>query len=117
MEIWPAELQQKLNANSFQVTFGDTLVRSENAAGATKVRSRFTDGIDQYRCSITLDISEYSVLSVFFKTSLNNGADKFIFEDPLTESPGVFRFAGPPVITPIGGRVFTVSMAWDKFPS
>lgn len=116
MDVWPAQLQQKLNVAQFQVQIGNTIVRSDMDVGPAKLRSRFTDGIDIYTCSINLDFDDYDVLTTFFKTTLNNGANQFEFDDPFTESPAAFRFVGPPQAQPLGGRVFQISMTWEKMP-
>lgn len=84
--------------------------------GPAKVRSRFTDGVDVYTTEIFLDFSEWSTLKDFYKTSLNNGSLPFLFTDPLTATSETFRFASPPSIQPLGGRVFRVSMNWEKLP-
>ena len=116
MDVWPASLQQKLNSSSFQLGWGSTSVRSETDIGPEKVRSRFTDAVDTYSCSVLIDYSEYNTLLVFFKTTLNNGVTPFLFEDPFTQVQSTFRFVSPPRITPLGGRVFEVSMSWEKLP-
>tara|TARA_R110000868_G_scaffold126712_4_gene333957 strand:+ start:1151 stop:1501 length:351 start_codon:yes stop_codon:yes gene_type:complete len=116
MDVWPVSLQAKLNASSFQVKWGTTSERTEMDVGPAKVRSRFTDAVDVYSCSILLDHSEYSTLSVFFKTTLNNGVNQFLFTDPFTEVATAFRFIEPPTITPIGGRTYEVAMSWELLP-
>lgn len=114
MDSWPTELQQKLNSTGFELQFGNTLVRSDMDVGPAKVRSRFTDAVDTYQCQITIDHDELSILRTFFKTTLNNGANRFLFNDPFTETATEFRFAQPPSIRPLGGRVYEVSMLWEK---
>ncbi len=114
METWPAELQQHLNVDNFGVDFGETLVRSQMDIGPDKVRSRFTDGVDIYTTSIDLDIEDYDLLTQFYKTTLNNGANTFAFIDPLTTGSAEFRFLGPPSVRPLGGRIFRVTMKWEK---
>lgn len=114
MDSWPIALQQKLNVDAFEKKFGSSSVRSDNDIGAAKVRSRFTDAIDVYGCQILIDFSEYSNLEVFYKTTLNNGVNRFLFTDPFSELETEFRFVEPPVIRPLGGRVFQVNMLWEK---
>jgi hypothetical protein len=116
METWPVTLQDKLNTDSFSISFGDTLVTSGMDVGPDKVRSRYTDGVDEWTSSIYLDYPEYEDLFDFYKTTLNNGAKTFSFTDPMTGLTGEFRFATPPTITPLGGRFFKVSMKWIKMP-
>ena len=116
-EAWPVGLQQKLNADGFQVKFGNTNLRSDMDVGPAKVRSRYTDAVDIYTCSILLnDMDEYDTFLTFFKTTLNNGSLRFEFDDPFSGDPTEFRFAEPPDIRPLGGTVFQVSMSWEKLP-
>lgn len=116
MEAWPGGLQQKLNADNFNVQIGNVNTRTDMDVGLAKVRARYTVGIDVYTTSIDLDIDDYDTFTTFYKTSINNGVDSFTFDDPLTGSSGTFRFAEAPQIAPLGGRIFRVSMKWEKLP-
>lgn len=116
MDIWPADLQQTLNVEDFQVGFGETAVRSDMDVGPAKVRSRFTDAVDPWNASIILDYTEYNSLLVFYKTTLNNGSLPFGFTNPFTNSQGIFRFVAAPRIVPIGGRKYRVSLSWELLP-
>jgi len=116
METWPIGLQQLLNVADFGITLGNTKVRSDMDVGPAKERSRFTDAVDGYSCSIDLDMDTYSTFLTFYKTTLNNGVNTFAFNDPITGVPGEFRFADDPQIRPLGGRVFHVVMKWEKLP-
>lgn len=116
MSAWPVALQQKLDVAGFQYSFGSTRVASEMDVGPKKVRSRFTDAVDKYECQIMLDFDEVETFKTFFKTTLNNGTLPFTFTDPFTELEANFRFAPDqdPIIRPLGGRMFTLSMSWEK---
>jgi hypothetical protein len=116
MDNWPLSLQQILNADDFEIKFGSTVVRSDMDVGPAKVRSRYTDGVDQYSASILLTFSEYTTFRDFFKTTLNNGTLPFLFDDPMTGVSTAFRFVDPPTISPLGGLTFRVSMSWEKLP-
>lgn len=116
MEAYPIQLQQKLLTENFSIDFGDTLVRTGMDVGPDKVRSRYTDGVDTYNCAINMDFDDYDVLTEFYKTTLNNGANTFSFTNPMTETTGEFRFKAPPQIAPLGGRVFRVTMVWELMP-
>jgi hypothetical protein len=116
MATWPATLQQKVEASQFELVFGETRVRTDVDVGLAKVRSRFTDSVDQYRATIFVDITEYEDLKVFYKTTLNNGTEFFDWDDPIELVPASFRFLSPPRITHVGGNTFSVSMALEKAP-
>lgn len=119
MDTWPTSLQQLLNADSFQLRFGDNRIRTEMDVGPAKVRARATDATDQYNCSILLDYDQYSDFRDFYKITLGGGVRQFLFNDPMIETPTpvAFRFVEPPDIRPLGGRVFQVSMVWEKLPT
>lgn len=116
METWPLTLQQKLNVANFKEMFGNAVVRSAMDTGPGKVRPRFTKAVDKYTCSIDLDFDLYQTFKTFYKTQLSNGSLQFLFNDPFDGTPTAFRFAEDPSIDPLGGRVFRVSMTWDKMP-
>lgn len=114
MDSWPVELQQRLNSTGFELQFGSSLIRSSMDIGPAKVRSQFTDAIDIYKCQILLDHADFDALRTFYKTTLNNGAIRFLFNDPFTETATEFRFVEPPNIKPLGGRIYEVTMLWEK---
>lgn len=116
MDSWPIALQQLLNADDFDLQVGTTTVRTSMDVGPDKIRARFTDAVDLYTCSVMMDIDNYNDLIDFFKTTLNNGALPFLFNNPFTGDPEVFRFVTPPDLKPIGGRIFRVALALEKLP-
>jgi hypothetical protein len=116
MATWPLTLQQKVEASQFELVFGETRIKSNVDVGPVKVRSRFTDAVDQYRAAIFLDSAEYDDLRTFYKTTLNNGTDYFTWVDPIDSSAASFRFISPPRISSMGGAKFTVSLALERLP-
>lgn len=114
---WPSFLQQLLNADSFNVEFGDTVIRSDNEIGPQKVRRRFTKPVDTYTASINVFQSDMVAFRQFFNTTLNGGATSFYFVDPLTNVTEVFRFSKPPQISPLGSAGhYRITMNWTKMP-
>ncbi len=116
MDSWPVSLQQKLSVDSFQYNMGKTTIRSEMDIGMAKVRARYTDGIDIYTCSVLLSFAEVETFKTFYKTTLNNGASQFLFDDPFTQLSTAFRFAEAPSISPLGGLTYRLSMTWERTP-
>jgi len=116
MATWPSGLQQKLNVNDFALSGEDTTIRTNMQYGPAKVRSRYTDAIDNVSCSINIDITEYNTLESFYKTTLGNGVLPFDFLHPITQTVTAVRFVGPPKYAPLGGRVFRVQMTWEFLP-
>ena len=116
MSVWPIALQQKLNRAGFQKNYGDTRVATEMDVGPDKVRSRYTRGVDSYECEVWLDMSEVATFETFYKTTLGNGTLPFEFPDPITQVVTEFRFKPKtsPVIRPLGGLTFVLTMSWEK---
>jgi len=115
-ESFPNELQDLLNQAGFTQQFGKTTIRSTVDVGPAKIRSRFTKEIDRFSCSIDLEKDDYSILSTFYKTTLNNGVRTFNYNHPMTGVESEFRFVEPPSITPIGGLWFKVGLSWEEMP-
>ena len=114
---WPSFLQQLLNEDSFSVTFGETVARSEMQVGPTKVRRTSTRPIDKYTASINVFQSDMVAFRQFFNTTLNGGATSFYFNDPMTNTTEVFRFTSPPQISPLGSAGhYRITMNWEKLP-
>lgn len=113
---WPDELPINWNTDNFQYTPGTTSLRSEMDVGPEKVRSRFTDAVDQYQVTMYVDFDQVAVFNTFYKTNLTNGVQQFQFLNPLTSTTDNFRFISTPNITPLGGRAFTLNMAWERLP-
>lgn len=115
---WPNTLQQVFDSDTFSMVPGVTTIRSDVDAGPAKVRSRFTDAVDNFQASIVIDYAEYNTLMTFYKTSLSNGALPFTMDHPFTGTPVDFRFVSPPQIRPLGngGRAFKVSFDLEQLP-
>jgi hypothetical protein len=118
MDTWPISLQQKLDVAGFQLRLGNTRIATDMDVGPAKIRSRFTDAVDGYDCQVLLDFTDIATFKTFYKTTLGNGTLPFLFVDPTTEVESVFRFVPgqDPIIRPIGGRVFQLSMSWELMP-
>lgn len=116
METWPAQLQTLLNQESFNFSFGDTNVRSDVDVGLPKVRSRYTKAIDSVSATIRIDYDDFITVQDFYRTTLINGTQTFAYNHPLTGEAAEWRFIEPPNIEPMGGRVFQVTMKWEKIP-
>lgn len=116
MDSWPVLLQQKLNVAGFEYLPGNTAARTDMDIGPAKVRSRFTDAVDRYSCSILLEFDEVPTFKTFYKQTLVNGTLPFLFTDPFTETEEIFRFAETPRIRPLGGITYELVMVWEKLP-
>ena len=113
---WPSQLQQKLNEDGFSYNIGPTVVRTEMDIGPAKVRRRFTKSVDTLTAIINLTVSEYSVFTYFYDTTLNGGSTTFNFLHPITGATIEARFVSDPSIRSIGGDKFQASMEWEILP-
>lgn len=114
--IWPSVLQERLNQSGFTTTYGDTTIASTVEVGPKKKRARYTKGIDQFACTIDVELSDYETFETFYKTSLGNGVLTFLYNHPMTQVETEFRFVEPPSITTLGGRWFRLGFVWEEMP-
>lgn len=113
---WLASLPQRVDAESFGLKKGDTLLRSDNDVGLAKVRRRFTKGIDVMSVSFTMTMTQLALFEDFYEVDINGGATPILFDHPITDTPSQFRVLGTPDYKPKGGEYFLVSMQWEKLP-
>lgn len=115
--LWPAFLQDLINAAGFSSEIGETVLRTEMDIGPAKLRRRFTHSIDNYNTEITVYTTDMPAFFTFFNTTLNGGVTPFYFDDPLTGIEEIFRFVGTPKISPNGSAGwFDISMSWERLP-
>lgn len=115
-ESWPTTLQDKVNESGYSLTPGDVTLRSDMESGPPKVRALSTVAVDTHSVSIDIDASkdEYNILMTYFRLTLQQGTQPFIYNHPITQIPAVFRFVGPPSIAPMGGVHFKANMVWEE---
>jgi hypothetical protein len=118
MNLWPVSLQSKLNTQDFGYTFGKTTIETEMDVGLKKKRRLYTKAVDEIKCSIDVDMTQYNTFYTFFDITLNGGANTFWFNNPITQVSEEYRFsdAAPPVVSPLGGLYFRITMSWIRIP-
>lgn len=114
--VWPASLSALLSEAEFGYEFGDTAVRSTVDVGPSKVRSRYTKGVDDVRASIDVHRDDWEDLENFYKTSLGNGVLTFYYDHPIKGGQCEWRFKAPPNTSPLGGEYFRISLSWELIP-
>ena len=115
-EVWPLELQDYLNSESFSQSNKPITLKSANEAGPAKRRRRFTKVVKELTCSITVDRDLVQLFEDFFYTTLGAGVKAFAFDDPITGVPGEYKIEEGFSINPLGGRNFSITMTWEKQP-
>lgn len=113
---WPVSLQSKVNADSFKIAWGETVLRSDMDIGPAKVRRRFTKGVDVMSCAINLTVEQYDTFETFYKTLVNGGATRFEINHPISQDVVLVRFTGPPEIAPLGGVMFRAAFELEVLP-
>lgn len=116
MDRWPSTLQQRLNVGAFNKNYGPANISTDMDVGPAKVRSRYTKRVDTYSAEIFIDFSLIDTWETFYGQTIVNGTLPFIATDPFTETDHAFRLqpGTPPQLAPLGGRVFRLSMVWEK---
>lgn len=98
MPSWPASLPQTQFLNMTEQR-QDARVRTAMDAGPAKMRRRFTTAISTIVAPIVLDGSQRQAFDTFWITTLQEGALKFSWSDPVTDTNLNFRFVSPPTWT------------------
>jgi hypothetical protein len=116
MAVWPPELQQYLNEESFTRVKQDTNITTQVETGPVKKRRRFTNPQIYLNATIWVHKDDYTVLEDWYDNGLSNGTDTFDFVDPPTGRIETFRFVAPFTTVPLGGVYYQVSMQWESIP-
>lgn len=114
---WPDGVPDCFQRGSFaRVEDPDITMRTANATGPAKTRSRYTTGIAQYSGAIVMSREEYVLYLEWYQGVLADGANEFIINDPITETDQVFRYLGPPQAVFVGANDFSVTMSFEQMP-
>ena len=116
MAVWPPTLQPRLLESGFGIKPRDNTIKTNMDIGVAKRRRRYTDAIDDINGSIHLDMGEYSTFMNFYNIEIASGTLPFEVIHPITQVAVQAMFMGPPNITAIGGRKFSVAMQWEILP-
>jgi hypothetical protein len=116
MADWPATLPQTPQDDNYQEDWPKNIIRTDMDAGPAKVRKRFTAGIDNFKCSILLTLSQVTTLRTFFTTTVDYGATSFNFPHPRTGATITVRFVNPPSIISVGPKDYKANMELEQLP-
>jgi hypothetical protein len=114
---WPAQLQQYVDADTFQLVPGETTIRTDMDTGPAKVRRTSTKRVDAITATIEVNLGEWNILDNFYTIDCNGGATAFQLAHPLTQVVGNFRFVAAPQTKSLGGIVLQVTMALELLPA
>ena len=95
MSIWPDVLPQEQFLHLTDKR-QDARVRTQNDAGPTKMRRRFTAATRDVTVPIVMCGAQRVVFDAFYVFTLQEGTLAFDWEDPVTDTVVSFRFRPPP---------------------
>lgn len=90
MAVWPTSLPQKPLAEGFAEATAPNVVRSENDAGPTNARRRYTVPVKRYQLRMLFTTAQVATFETFFESTLASGVLPFDWVDPRTQSAESF---------------------------
>ena len=115
-ELWPSDLPQFVQADSFENSIQDTNIVSNNDVGPKKIRRRFTEPTEIITHTMWMSRDEVISFRDYYKVNLKNGSATFKFIHPIFNVEAEWRFQTPPKYTNLGGNNFKVMMEWMMMP-
>jgi hypothetical protein len=110
MATWPSGLPQRFEPDTFQLTYGNNIKRSEMSQGSPKSRRLSTSAPQIVSGSMLLTASQFTIWNTFYKVTLFDGNDPFDWLHPIDGSNEVFEFTSQPIITSAGGTNWNLDM-------
>ena len=110
MAVWPSTLPQNFEPESFQLTYGKNVVRSQMSQGPPKSRRKATSAPQLVKGSMQLTSAQFTTFNTFFKTTLFDGADPFDWTHPVDGGAESIQFTTEPIITSAGGTNYNLDM-------
>ncbi len=116
MPAWPTSLPA-FDAQGFQESAPDNLLRTQMDAGPDKVRRRYTAAARGLQGTILLDETQYATFKTFHGTDLADGALPFTMTNPYGGGTATYRFTGGWSASLVGGGQYvSVSLPLEKLP-
>lgn len=110
MAVWPAGLPQKINQSGFGETLPDNVIRQDMEVGPSKIRRRDVSAPVLIVGNITVDETEYGLLTTFYNTTVAGGALPFDWVHPITGASVEMLFTQPPRISARSGDHYTINL-------
>jgi len=95
MDTWPAELPQRLSADS-SAQDDESRAITDMDAGPASVRNRFTAITQTVKGSMVLTGAQLETFYTFFRTTIRQGSLSFTWIHPFTEEAVTIRFKNKP---------------------
>lgn len=114
MAVWPAGLPQTPLADGFSEANTPNVIRSENDAGPTNARRRYTVPVKRYALRVLLTTAQVATFESFYETTLASGVLPFDWVDPRTGAAASFIFLGVNPYEEAGPGYWFVSFTLEK---
>lgn len=114
MEAWPSYAKIQITGFSETPDFG--MARTDTDSGYAKQRSRFSKEVVSRECSVLfLTLADRNAFRGWVKTGLHNGADFFLWADPLEDNlQKLARIVnGKVTYEPQGGNMHTAKFTME----
>lgn len=93
--VWPSILPTSPLVNGYNRSLTETRLRTPNSSGADKVRNRYTAAVESVTEPYVLTVAQKEALETFYKSTLKNGALRFIKKEPESGNDSEYRFVSP----------------------
>lgn len=114
MAVWPASLPQKPLADGFSEQSAPNVVRTENDAGPTNARRRYTVPVKRLSVRFLMTSAQVATFETFHETTLASGVLPFDWTDPRTRSAESFCILGVGAYEVAGPGYWYVSLTLEQ---
>lgn len=111
---WPSALPQVARLDGLSGKRKTNVIRTEMDAGPAKTRQRYSVSIKNFIGSVILNEEQREILETWYKTTLANGALRFVMKDPQTLLTGEFRFVEDYEEDSTGDGLWTIRLPLEK---
>ena len=114
---WHTDLPENLFVSGYGQSLPAVTIKSEMDAGPSKIRRRFTAGVEPVSGTMVLTAAQLATFDTFFNTTLLGGSLRFSWTKPPVHSAACeMRFTEVPNWTSLGGDNYEVSLSLEVLP-
>ncbi len=88
-------------------------IRTQMDSGLSKTRKRYTGVVRRITMAMVLDGDERKIFDTFYGTTINEGADRFMWTDPVNDASVHMRFTEPVTWSLLVGSGDTDKKVWQ----
>ena len=114
---WDTDLPAKLFVNGYTQSLPDVTIKSDMDAGPSKIRRRFTAGIEPVSGTMVMSAAQLATLGTFYNTTLLGGSLRFSWTKPTAHSVACeLRFTETPSWISLGADNYEISLSFEILP-